>query len=88
MDMTNVVQAGRRIKPQLETVELGIAGVTTLRAVKTIEKAFRGKAGVKEVRVDREGGVARIVFDPRQTHVPDLHDILLASGYHPSRTAD
>ncbi len=88
MDMTTIVEPGRPVKSKLERVELGIAGVTTVKAVKTIEKAFRGKAGVKEVRVDREGGVAHIVFDPRQTHVPDLHDILLESGYHPSRTAD
>ena len=85
MDVTNVMTQD---KSALETVELGIAGVTTARCVRQIEKALRGKNGVRAVRINRSTGIARITFDPRKTHVPDLHDMLLQSGYHPTRTAD
>ncbi len=85
MDVTNVIT---QEKPVFETVELGIAGVTTARSVHKIEKALRGKTGVRAVRVNRTTGIARITFDPRKTHVPDLHDMLLQSGYHPTRSAD
>lgn len=88
MDRTNILNEARPADPALETVELGIAGMTTAKCVRTIEKAFRGKDGVKEVRIDRESAIARITFDPKKTHVPDLHDILLQSGYHPTRNAD
>lgn len=91
MALANTIKKNRSAENSdtlFETVDLGIAGVTTARCVRTIEKAFRGKDGVKAVQIDRETGIARITFDPKKTHVPDLHDILLESGYHPTRTAD
>lgn len=88
MDMTKMVNVITAEKPALATVDLGIAGMTGARCVRKIEKALQGKTGVKTVRIDRSAGIARITFDPRQTHVPDLHDLLLQSGYHPARTAD
>ena len=67
----------------LETKTIGISGMTCDGCVKTIERAFRGKRGVKEVRVDRSAATATVTFDERQTNLPELHDVLLKSGYKP-----
>jgi copper chaperone CopZ len=88
MDSTNSINVAQAVAPALETVDLGIAGMTTARSAHVIAKAFRGKNGVKRVHVDRAKSIARITFDPKKIHVPELHDILLESGYHPTRTAD
>lgn len=88
MDMTNTINVAHPTEVGLETVDLGIAGMTCAKCVRTIEKAFRGKDGVRAISIDRESGIARITFDPKKTHIPELHDILLQSGYHPTRTAD
>jgi copper chaperone CopZ len=69
----------------LETKTIGIAGMACAECVKKIEKAFRGKRGVKKVSVDRKDATATVIFDARQTNLPELHDVLLRSGYKPIR---
>ena len=68
----------------LETHEFGIDGMTCDNCVRRVEKALRGVNGVKEVRVDRPAALATVTFDTTKTHIPDLHDALLKSGYRPS----
>ena len=68
----------------LETQEIGIDGMTCDNCVRRVEKALRGVNGVKEVRVDRGAALATVTFDATRTHIPDLHDALLKSGYRPS----
>ncbi len=43
--------------------------------------------GVKQVRTDTKRERVIITFDARKTHVPDLHDAILASGYKPAANA-
>lgn len=67
----------------LETKVIGISGMTCAECVKKIERAFRGKRGVKKVAVDRDEATATVTYDERQTNLPELHDVLLKSGYKP-----
>lgn len=89
MDETNIEIAkpepnAPEIKGQfLETKTIGIAGMTCDKCVETIERAFRGKRGVKKVKVDRTEATATVTYDERQTNLPELHDVLLQSGYKP-----
>ena len=68
----------------LETDEIGIDGMTCDNCVKRVEKALRGVNGVKEVHVDLAAALATVTFDTTKTHMPDLHDALLKSGYRPT----
>lgn len=68
----------------LETHEIGIDGMTCDNCVRRVEKALRGVVGVKEVRVNRPAALATVTFDTTKTHIPELHDALLKSGYRPS----
>ncbi|HWD91100.1 MAG TPA: heavy-metal-associated domain-containing protein [Verrucomicrobiae bacterium] len=68
----------------METQDIGIAGMTCDNCVRRVEKALRGVKGVTEVRVDRPGAMATVTFDTTKTHIPELHDALLKSGYRPS----
>ncbi|MDB6032797.1 MAG: Heavy metal transport/detoxification protein [Verrucomicrobiales bacterium] len=67
-----------------ETRRIGILGMTCDNCVRTIEKAFRGHKGVREVKVDRPGAFAEVTFDTRETNIPELHDTLLGAGYKPA----
>ena len=44
--------------------------------------------GVCDVQVDTKHQRVIVTFDARQTHVPDLHDSILRSGYKPGAFAD
>jgi copper chaperone CopZ len=68
----------------LETHDIGIAGMTCDNCVRKVESALRGVNGVTEVHVDRRAARATVTFDSTKTHIPELHDALLKSGYHPS----
>lgn len=68
----------------LETDEIGIDGMTCDNCVKRVEKALRGVKGVRDVRVDLGAALATVTFDTTKTHMPDLHDALLKSGYKPT----
>ncbi|HXT12042.1 MAG TPA: heavy-metal-associated domain-containing protein [Candidatus Angelobacter sp.] len=68
----------------LETHDIGIAGMTCDNCVRRVEKALRAVNGVTEVRVDRQAALATVTFDTTKTHIPELHDALLKSGYRPT----
>jgi copper chaperone CopZ len=72
----------------LRTDQFGIEGANTERTIHKIEKAFRKAPGVKDVSIDREHHVALVTYDTAKTNIPDLHDILLKSGYKPTRIAE
>jgi copper chaperone CopZ len=68
----------------LETHDIGISGMTCDNCVRRVEKALRSVNGVTQVRVDRPAALATVTFDATKTHIPELHDALLKSGYRPS----
>lgn len=68
----------------METHDIGISGMTCDNCVRRVEKALRGVNGVKEVHVNLKRALATVTFDDTKTHIPELHDALLASGYRPS----
>jgi copper chaperone CopZ len=73
----------RRAKA-LETRRIGIKGMTSKRCERTVKKALLTKSGVKEVYINREDGVATITFDPSQTDIPSLQQVILRKGYFPN----
>jgi len=68
----------------LETQDIGISGMTCDNCVRRVEKALRGVNGVKDVHVDLKGALATVTFDTTKTHMPEMQDALLKSGYRPS----
>jgi len=68
----------------LETHDIGISGMTCDNCVHRVETALRGVNGVTKVHVDRRSARATVTFDTTRTHIPELHDVLLKSGYRPS----
>lgn len=93
MDETNTINvenpAEKRVgMDPIVTRQIAIEGMTCDKCVETIEKALRGKQGVKGVEVDREKAVATVMFDSRETNIPALHDTLLAAGYKPTRSGN
>ena len=68
----------------LETHDIGISGMTCDHCVRRVEKALRSVKGVTDVRVDLKAALATVTFDSTKTHIPEMHDALLKSGYRPS----
>ena len=94
MDSTNIelaTQGQHSTEAQteiLETKVLGISGTVSDRSIKTIERAFAHKPGVKEFSIDRENDTVTVTFNVRQTNIPELHELLLRSGYNPPASVD
>ena len=65
----------------LETREITIAGMGCDHCVRKLEKALRAQTGVKEVRVEGIAGRATVTFDPTQPSIPELHEVVVKSGY-------
>ena len=65
----------------LETREITIAGMGCDHCVRKLEKALRAQTGVKEVRVDGTAGLAKVTFDRTRTNIPELHEVIINSGY-------
>lgn len=86
MDKTNI--RARAEEDFFDTTRIAIEGMTCDKCVETIEGAFRGKDGIRDVKVDRRSATATVTFDRRKVHVPELHDLLLEHGYRARRTAD
>jgi copper chaperone CopZ len=86
MDKTNLANLSTS-DIAMETKTIGIQGMTCESCVETIMKALDGQPGVKEVQIDRDNSLATITFDSRETNLPTLHDVLLKSGYRPTRSA-
>ena len=85
MDETNIQSRGD--EDFYGTTRIAIEGMTRDKCVETIERAFRGKDGIRDVKVDRVNSTATVTFDRRKLDVPALHDLLLSNGYRARRTA-
>lgn len=93
MDETNTLNVNNPPKNPLRmdpimTRQIAIEGMTCDKCVQRVDKALRGKPGVKDVRVDRQQALATVTYDSSQTDIPALHDALLEAGYRPTRTAE
>jgi copper chaperone CopZ len=65
----------------LETREIKVAGMGCENCVRKLERALRAKDGVKDVRVDGIAGRATVTFDRTRTNIPELHEVIVKSGY-------
>jgi copper chaperone CopZ len=86
MDETNIEPRGE--EDFFDTTRIAIEGMTCDKCVETIERAFRGQEGIRDVKVDRVNSTATVTFDRRKLDVPALHDLLLSNGYRARRSAD
>jgi len=74
--------------PILETIEIATEGEDCDECVRKLRPVLEKITGVKDVKVDLNHERVIVIFDPRETHPPDLHDAILRSGYKPGPTAD
>lgn len=93
MDETNTLNVNQPPKSPvgmdpITIRQIAIEGMTCDRCVEKVDKALRGKNGVRTVQVDRQKAVATVTFDSRETDIPALHEALLAAGYKPTRFAN
>ncbi|CAN5579039.1 hypothetical protein BH18VER1_BH18VER1_11180 [soil metagenome] len=72
----------------LETIQIATAGNDCDTCVKQLREPLMRIPGVKDVRADVTAKLVTVIFDARKTHAPDLHDIILQSGYKPAPMAD
>jgi copper chaperone CopZ len=72
----------------LETIEIATQGENHDRAVRKLRGPLMKIKGVHDVKIDLEHERVIVTFDARKTHPPDLHDVILNSGYKPGPTAD
>ena len=78
----------KRRDHSLESARIAIKGMTCKNWVHTIKKALLTKAGVKQVYIDLKAGIASVTYDPAQTNIPMLHDIILRKGYFPGEAVE
>jgi copper chaperone CopZ len=71
-----------------ETIEIATEGEDCNECVRKLRPVLRNIPGVHDVKVDLEHERVLVTFDARKTHVPDLHDAILKSGYKPAAVAD
>ena len=67
----------------LQMRDIGIAGMSCDNCARAIERALRAHEGVKDVKVDRPSGIARVTFDSEDTNLEAIHEVILKTGYHP-----
>jgi copper chaperone len=65
----------------METTELKIEGMTCGGCVKSVTRVLTGVAGVASADVSLEEGRARVTFDPGQTGVEALRQVVERAGY-------
>ncbi len=74
--------------PILETIEIATEGEDCDECVRKLRGPLMKINGVCDVNVDLKRERVIVTFDARKTHVPDLHDAILKSGYKPAPVAD
>ncbi|HOX58608.1 MAG TPA: heavy metal-associated domain-containing protein [Candidatus Paceibacterota bacterium] len=67
--------------PELVTRELTVAGMGCDNCVRKLERAFRAREGVKEVRIDGIAGHVTVTFDRTRVTIPELQALVVKSGY-------
>jgi copper chaperone CopZ len=75
-------------EPVLERIEIATEGEDCDECVRRLREPLLRINGVKDVRTNTRRERVIVTFDARKTHVPDLHDAILASGYKPGAFAD
>jgi len=78
----------RAAHPILGPIEVWPEGEDCDECVRKLRPALKKISGVKDVRVDLKHERVIVTFDARKTHPPDLHDVILNSGYKPAPVAD
>ncbi len=73
--------------PILETIQIATDGNDCDECVERLREPLLRVDGVKDVRADVAAELVTVTFDARQIHAPDLHDIILKSGYKPAPLA-
>ena len=71
----------------IETAQLALDGLTEQDSVQKVIDILKKVNGVQDAHGVPASGIVTVTFDARKTHVPEMHDALLKSGYHPARTA-
>jgi copper chaperone CopZ len=75
-------------RPILETIEIATEGEDCDECVRRLRKPLMEINGVCDVKVHPKRERVIVTFDARKTHVPDLHDAILRSGYKPAAVAE
>lgn len=75
-------------KPVLERIAIATEGEDCDECVRKLREPLMKIKGVSDVRVDTNRERVVVTFDARRTHAPELHDVILASGYKPGAFAD
>jgi copper chaperone len=65
----------------METVTLGVQGMTCGGCVASVTRVLRAVPGVAAVEVTLQPGAARVTFDPARTSVPVLRTAVEEAGY-------
>ena len=73
--------------PVLERIEIATEGGDCDECVRRLREPLSRVKGVTEVKTDPQTERVYVTFDARKTHVPDLHDAILRSGYKPAPMA-
>jgi copper ion binding protein len=68
----------------LQTIEIPIEGEDCDECVRKLRESLTRIEGVRDVQVDLDRERVLVTFDARKTHVPDLHEAILKSGYKPA----
>ena len=72
----------------LETIDIATEGNDCDECVRRLREPLLRVKGVKEVNADPATERVWVTFDARKTHAPELHDVILKSGYKPAPMAD
>ncbi len=70
-----------RGEPVVVTRELKVAGMGCDNCVRKLERAFRARDGVKDVRIDGIAGHVTVTFDRTKVGIPELQELVVKSGY-------
>lgn len=68
----------------LQTVQITTEGMKEEACVRSIEAALLQHTAIKEVRSDLSQALVTVTFDARRIHPPEIHDIILGTGYQPA----
>src|ERR1700736_526053 len=88
VDPANPFSHIRGDQPVIETIEIATEGEDCDECVRKLRQPLMKIPGVLDVRVDTKKERVIVTFDARKTHVPDLHDAILKSGYKPAPFAE
>jgi copper chaperone CopZ len=75
-------------QPVLERIKIAADGEDCEECLRKLRDPLLKIPGVEKVHVDTKKERIIITFDARKTHVPDLHDAILKTGYKPAPAAD